>query len=69
MAKRPQTPINVTSYITINERPVKLADLTKYQRNFVGAKLRLLYLNGLYAGKAEFSSPNLPDDKTIFGGT
>lgn len=65
MAKKQREPIRVEAYVTIDGKDYNLDEMSHEQKSFVGAHLKINYLNAIYAGKAVFSA-DLPDVKDVF---
>ena len=64
MPKKPQK-IRTVSYIHVGDKLVCTDDLTPKQKNYVGARLQVEFLNAAYRGEAVFHA-DLPPVETIF---
>lgn len=64
MAKK-REPIKVTAYIHVGDQLVDVDTLTPNQRDYVGARLRMEFLNSIHRGQAVFTT-NLPPRESVF---
>lgn len=58
--------IRTEAFIHIGNQLVSMDLLNEQQRLYVATRLRHMYLNELYIGKAEFGCPDLPPAEEVF---
>lgn len=51
---------NAGSFVRVGDVEYDMDEMTPEQREQIGAHLGLRFLNSVYAGKVEFSAPDLP---------
>lgn len=54
MARKPQEPIRVKAYVTVNGEEVDVDTLSSEMRNELGARLTVQWMNAMFRGKAVF---------------